>query len=175
MFEVLASSVGGLVAFLVAIGPLGLFIAAIIAHATLFLPLPIDMILIPLSAIDFFGLGVITPLLLGIIVAFGASIGEFSGYFVGLAGIKSFEKMRASEVSQLKILKQKLEQWGMPFIAFFAFVPLPFDLMGIVCGLSRYSKKKFFLAGTTGRIPRYVILSYAGYFGVPFILKLFGL
>jgi len=162
-----------MMAFLVSAGPIGLFFASIIAHASLFLPLPVDMILIPLSAVDFFGLGIITPLLLGIIVAFGSSIGEMSGYFVGRAGIGSFEKMKAKEIGQLKILKEKLEQIGMPLIAFFAFVPLPFDLMGIVCGLSKYSKKKFFVAGFIGRVPRYAILAYAGYFGVSFILKFF--
>lgn len=165
----------GLFGFFYSAGPLGLFFAAIVAHATLFLPLPVDLVLIPLSAIDFFGLGPVTPFLLGIIVAVGSSIGEMTGYFVGLAGINTFEKMKTSEVSQLKVLKEKLEKFGMPFIAFFAFMPLPFDLLGIVAGLSRYSKKKYFVAGTVGRIPRYALLAYAGYFGMPFILKLFGM
>jgi membrane protein YqaA with SNARE-associated domain len=162
------------IAFLVSIGPLGLFIAAIIGNASLFLPLPIDLLIIPLATIDFFGLGVITPVLLGLIVALGASIGEFSGYFVGLAGIKSFEAMKNKEIEKLRLLKEKLETVGIPLIAFFSFTPLPFDLVGIAAGLSKYSKKKFFIGCLLGKIPRYVILAYAGYYGIGFLIHLFG-
>jgi membrane protein YqaA with SNARE-associated domain len=164
-------------AFLSAIGPLGLFIAAIIGNASLFLPLPIDLIIIPLASIDFFGLNnwifPLTPLVLGFIVGLGAAIGEFSGYFVGLAGIKSFESMQKSKVEKLKLLKDKLEQVGIPLIAFFSFTPLPFDLIGIAAGLAKYSKKKFFIGCFAGKFPRYVILAYAGYFGVNFLIHFF--
>ena len=161
-------------AFLVSIGPLGLFIAAIIGNASLFLPLPIDLLIIPLASVDFFGLGIFTPFILGLIVAFGASIGEFSGYLVGLAGIKSFESMQKQEIEKLKQLKNSLEKIGVPLIAFFAFTPLPFDLIGIAAGLAKYSKKKFFLGCLIGKIPRYIILAYAGYFGITFLIHFFG-
>jgi membrane protein YqaA with SNARE-associated domain len=161
-------------AFLVSIGPLGLFIAAVIGNASLFLPLPIDLLLIPLATVDFFGLGIITPFILGLIVALGASIGEFSGYFVGLAGIKSFESMKKKEIEKLKQLKESLETIGIPLIAFFSFTPLPFDLIGIAAGLAKYSKKKFFIGCLLGKVPRYIILSYAGYFGITFLIHFFG-
>jgi membrane protein YqaA with SNARE-associated domain len=162
------------IVFLSSIGPIGLFIGAIIGNASLFLPLPIDLLIIPLSTIDYFGLGIITPLLLGIIVGLGASIGEFSGYLVGLAGIKSFETMKQHEVDKLKKLKEQLELIGIPLIAFFSFTPLPFDLVGVAAGLAKYSKKKFFIGCLLGKIPRYAILAYAGYFGIGFLLHLFG-
>jgi len=163
-----------LIEFLISIGPLGLFLAAIIGNATLFLPLPVDLLIVPVSTIDFFGLGILTPLLLGIIVGFGASIGEFSGYLIGLAGIKGFESMSKTEINNLKILKEKLKEVGIPLVAFFAFTPLPFDLIGIAAGLAKYSKKKFFIGTLIGKIPRYVLLSYAGYYGISFIIQLFG-
>jgi len=59
-------------------------------------------------------------------------------------------------------------------IAFFAFTPLPFDLIGIAAGLVKYSKKKFFLGCLIGKIPRYIILAYAGYFGITFLIHFFG-
>ncbi len=164
--------------FLISVGPigllLGLFFGAIIANASLFLPLPIDLLIIPLASIDFFGLGILTPLILGLVVGFGASIGEFSGYFVGLAGIKSFESMKQHEVEKLKLLKDKLEIFGVPLIAFFAFTPLPFDLVGVAAGLAKYSKKKFFVGCVLGKVPRYIILAYAGYFGINFLIHFFG-
>lgn len=160
--------------FLISIGPLGLFIAAIIGNASLFLPLPIDLLIIPLASVDFFGIGIFTPFILGLIVAVGASIGEFSGYLIGLAGIKSFESMQKQEIEKLKQLKNSLETIGVPLIAFFAFTPLPFDLIGIAAGLAKYSKKKFFLGCLLGKIPRYIILAYAGYFGITFLIQFFG-
>ena len=170
MFEDLGVLLAGL-------GPLGvivLFFVSIIGNASLFLPVPVDIVLLFLAPIDFLGLGIMTPLVLGIVVALGASIGEFSGYVVGLAGIKSFESMKNKEVEKLKLLKDKLEVVGIPLIAFFAFTPLPFDLIGIAAGLSKYSKKKFFIGCFAGKLPRYVILAYAGYFGITFIMQLFG-
>jgi len=164
-------------AILVGLGPFGviaLFFISIIGNASLFLPVPVDILLLFLAPIDFLGLGIITPLVLGFVVAVGASIGEFSGYFVGLAGIKSFESMKKKEVEKLKLLKDKLEIVGIPLIAFFAFTPLPFDLIGIAAGLSQYSKKKFFVGCFAGKLPRYVILAYAGYFGISFIMQFFG-
>lgn len=160
--------------FLISIGPIGLFIAAIIGNATLFLPLPVDLIIVPVSTIDFFGLGILTPFILGIIVGIGASIGEFSGYFIGLAGIKSFESMSKKEIKNLNILKEKLQDVGIPLIAFFSFTPLPFDLIGIAAGLAKYPKSKFFIGTLIGKIPRYTILAYAGYFGITFLIHLFG-
>ena len=164
-------------AMLVGLGPLGvvvLFFVSIIGNASLFLPVPVDIVLLFLAPIDFLGLGIMTPLILGVVVALGASIGEFSGYVVGLAGIKSFESMKNKEVEKLKLLKDKLGVVGIPLIAFFAFTPLPFDLIGIAAGLSKYSKKKFFIGCFAGKLPRYVILAYAGYFGITFIMQLFG-
>jgi membrane protein YqaA with SNARE-associated domain len=166
-----------LMAFLVSIGPLGLFIAAILGNASLFLPLPIDLLIIPLATIDFFpflNFPLASPFILGLIVGLGASIGEFSGYLIGLAGIKSFESMQKKEIEKLKLLKERLELVGIPLIAFFAFTPLPFDLIGIAAGLAKYSKTKFFIGCLIGKIPRYIILAYAGYFGITFLIKIFG-
>jgi membrane protein YqaA with SNARE-associated domain len=164
----------GFFEFLISIGPIGLFLAAIIGNATLFLPLPVDILIIPVSTIDFFGLGVITPLILGIIVGVGSSIGEFSGYFIGIAGIKGFESMSKKEIKQLHVIKDKLNKVGIPLIAFFAFTPLPFDILGLAAGLAKYSKTKFFIGSLLGKVPRYIILSYAGYYGIGFLIHLLG-
>ncbi|MDD3160236.1 MAG: VTT domain-containing protein, partial [Candidatus ainarchaeum sp.] len=158
---------------LIAFGPIGLFMASIIGNATLFLPLPIDILIIPLASIDYFGLGILSPLILAFIVGLGAAIGEMSGYFVGLAGISSFEKLKNKQFQNLNELKAKLDKWGMWLIAFFAFTPLPFDLIGIVAGISKYSKVKFFIGCFVGKFPRYIILCYAGYFGIQFITSIF--
>jgi len=165
----------GLFAYLIALGPIGLFFGGIISHATIFLPMPLDFAIIPLATIDFFGLGPLTPLLLGIIVSIGSAIGELTSYFLGSAGIKTFESMKRKEVDALRILKERLEKSGVWFIALLAFLPIPFDLVGIAAGLAKYSKKKFLMGFLIGKTPRFVALAYAGYFGLPWLLKFFGM
>ncbi len=165
--------------FLISIGPIGLFFAAIIANASMFLPLPIDLLIIPMAAHEFYGLGIFTPLFLGVLAGVGSAIGEFSGYIIGFAGVKTFEKMSKGEVRKLALLKEKLENkkydlMSFFIIAFFAFTPLPFDIIGIAAGLAKYSRVKFFLACAFGKILRYIVLAYAGFLSVPWILSLFG-
>ena len=159
---------------LIALGPLGLFLLAIISHATILLPLPLDLALIPMSSVDFFGLGAWTPFVLAIIVSIGSAIGELTAYFVGVAGIKTFEKMNNKQADKLRALEKRLEKSGMWFIALLAFLPIPFDLVGIAAGLARFSKTKFLAGFLIGKTPRFIVLAYAGYLGVPWLLKLFG-
>ena len=164
----------GMMSTLVAFGPIGFFFAAIIGNASIILPLPIDLIFIPFASVDYFGLGAATPLLLGIIVGTGAAIGELSGYIIGFMGVRSFEAMKKSEVEKIHHIKEKISNKGIPLVAFFAFTPLPFDVVGLAAGLVKYSLKKFFAGCWLGKVPRYVILAYAGYFGMPLLLRLFG-
>lgn len=156
------------------VGVLALFFISIIANASLFFPLPIDLFLAPIAAVEFFNLGIFSPLLLGVVVATGASIGEFSGYIIGYLGITTFNKMSKKEIYQLVLLRDKLEEVGLPLLIIFAFTPLPFDVIGIAAGLAKYNMSKFFLGCWLGKVPRYVLLAYAGYFGVPFLLSFFG-
>lgn len=158
-----------------AVGVVGLFFVSIIANASLFFPLPLDIFLAPISVVEFLNLGIFSPLLLGVVVALGASFGEFSGYIIGYLGITTFNKMKKSEIAQLKILKDQLNKVGIPLLVVFAFTPLPFDVIGLAAGLARYSKIKFFVGCFIGKIMRYVLIAYAGYFGAAFILSLFGI
>lgn len=155
-------------------GVVGLFFIAIIANASLFFPLPLDLLLAPISAVELLHLGIFSPLLLGFVVSLGASIGEFSGYVIGYLGITTFNKMKKEEIHQLKVLRDQLNKVGIPLLIIFAFTPLPFDVIGIAAGLARYSKLKFFIGCFLGKFPRYVLIAYAGYFGAAFVLSLFG-
>ena len=153
-------------------GVLGLFIGAIIANASILLPVPIDIFVFLFGETDFFGLGIFTPLLLGIIVGFGAAIGEMSGYLLGLMGIKGLEEMQQKEIAKIHEIKEKINNLGSVFIALGAFTPFPFDVIGLAAGLIKYDVKKFFIACSVGKIARYIAISYAGYFSIAFIKTL---
>lgn len=169
----------GIIDYLISnFGLVGFFVASIIANASIILPIPIDLVvfgyLAYLGSLPT-GVDLWYPLILGLVVGTGASIGEMSGYFIGLAGIKSFEKMKKSEVENIDKLKKKIANTGIPIIAFFAFTPLPFDAIGLAAGLIKYSPKKFFIGCWIGKVPRYIIIAYAGLFGFQFVKILFAL
>ena len=163
-----------LMATLINMGPIGFFFASIIANASIILPIPIDLAVFVFAPVYASTGNVLGPLILGVIVGTGASIGELSGYFLGLVGMKSYEKMKKSEIDNIHKLKEKISDKGIPIIAFFAFTPLPFDAVGIAAGLIKYPMKKFFVGCWIGKVPRYIIIAYAGYYGIPWVIKFFG-
>jgi membrane protein YqaA with SNARE-associated domain len=159
-------------------GLVGFFFASIIANASIILPIPIDLVLFGYFGylgLQPTGIDLLYPLIVGLVVGTGASIGELSGYFIGLAGIKSFEKMKKAEVENIEVLTKKISNKGIPIIAFFAFTPLPFDAIGLAAGLIKYPIKKFFMGCWIGKVPRYIIIAYAGLFGMQFVKILFAL
>ncbi|HLC93116.1 MAG TPA: VTT domain-containing protein, partial [archaeon] len=143
-------------------GLLGIFIASIIANATVFLPLPIDLLVIAINAQSDSLLNVI---ILCSVVGVGAGIGEMSAYIAGLLGVETAEKIREKEFTQIKEIRGKLEQKGMAFIFMMALVPFPFDIIGVTAGFIKYNPKKFFIAALLGKTFRYIALGVAAYYG----------
>jgi membrane protein YqaA with SNARE-associated domain len=164
---------GGMEQILHSYGFLGIFIMAIIANATLFLPLPIDAAVYLLAYFDF-GFGVFNPALLGIFAGIGSAIGEISGYIVGLLGRQGIKKLAKSEVRKIHRIQEGMYKYGFAFIALTAMTPFPFDLVGIAAGLMKFEPKKFFLACLLGKIARCVLIAYAGFFSLNFLAALFG-
>jgi len=143
-------------------GLLGIFIASIIANATVLFPLPIDLIVIAINAQSDSLLQVV---ILCTVVGIGAAIGEMSAYFAGLLGVETAEKMREKEFTQIKDIREKIERKGVAFIFMMALVPFPFDIIGITAGFIKYNPKKFFIAALFGKTCRYIALGVAAYYG----------
>lgn len=161
--------------FFLSFGPLGLFIFAIIANASLILPIPIDAVLFFVARVDFFGWGIFTPFAMGLLIGLGSAIGEFSGYLLGLAGSKGYESLKKSDVSKLDAVKEKIANKGIPIIFLGALTPFPFDVIGVAAGLIRYDPKKFFVGAFLGKSVRYILIALAGYFVISSISAFFGL
>jgi len=155
-------------------GLLGIFIAAIIANATLFFPVPLDVAIFFLGQFDI-GFGIVSPLALGFFAGLGSAIGEMSGYIVGTLGIRSLEKLKKSELKQIDRLQRKINKYGFSVIALAALTPFPFDLVGIAAGLIKFNPKHFFFACSVGKIVRYVLIAYAGMFSVKALAWFFGI
>ena len=63
----------------------------------------------------------------------------------------------------------------MMVIFVFAATPLPFDVIGLFCGVVRYPAKKFFIATLIGKIIKYLVIAYAGFYGMGWISIMFGI
>ncbi len=118
---------------------------------------------------------IFTVLLIGTVTGIAAAIGEMSGYIVGLLGVETLRKMRKQQVEQIFEYGEKLANKGIPLIVFGSFTPFPFDLMGIAAGVIHYNPKKFFLGALIGKVPRYVLVALAGFYGIGWLKAFFGL
>lgn len=151
--------------FVAATGYFGIFIVSLVGSASIVLP-------VPFIAIVFSSAVFLNPLLVGISAGFGAAIGEMTGYGAGY-GAQTF------------IIKHKkwfalAEKWfqkhGGFFVIFvFAATPLPFDVVGLMSGAMKYPIRKFFVATLLGKIVANLIVAYAGFYSLGWILNYFQL
>lgn len=151
-------------------GLVGLLIASVVANASIFLPVPIDILIFAVAAqldnfIELFAVAFVT--------GFGAAIGEMTAYIMGLLGVKTFEKAKHSEFVQINSIREKLGRKGELFIFLGALTPFPFDIIGITAGLIKYDMKKFFLAAFAGKFVRYLLIGIAALYGLSFIREFF--
>lgn len=158
-----------------AYGLLGLFVASVIANATLFLPLPITFVVFGLGALAAqtnAGLGYV--MLVGVSAGLGAAIGELTGYYAGLFGGKALHGF-APHLSRKKMqgLRFNIHHYGSWIIFASAALPFPFDFVGIAAGLAKFDVKKFLAATAVGRVLRDVLVALAGFYGLELIKHFF--
>ncbi|MBI2529613.1 MAG: DedA family protein [Candidatus Diapherotrites archaeon] len=154
---------------IVSLGYLGALLAGFISSATLFLPTPAFIVIFIMAAPQFG----FNPLFLGISAGIGAALGEMIGYGIGYGS----EKLALNNYrDKLKAMEKYFEKFGGFFvILIFAATPLPFDVVGIFCGIMGYSLRKFIVATAIGKVIKYSAIAYAGFYGIAWLSKLFGL
>jgi len=151
-------------------GLIGLFIFSIIGNATIFLPVPVDIlvfIIAPLAG------NPLMVLLIGIVSGAGAAIGELSGYAIGAMGIRGFETASKKKVVSVEEVQRRLKEKGWWVVFFGALLPFPFDIIGIAAGLIKYSLVSFFTAALAGKLIRYCLTAFASYYGIELIKIIF--
>ena len=139
--------------FFLEFGYVGLFIASFLA-ATI-LPLSSEVILSLLLLND------LNPIVLISVATFGNVLGSFVNYLIGTWGSLFFIKniLKTSENNFIKA-KQRFARYGV-FSLFFAWVPIIGDPLTIVAGVLRINIFIFFIMVTSGKLIRYIIISYA--------------
>ncbi|ODS35176.1 hypothetical protein BEH94_11205 [Candidatus Altiarchaeales archaeon WOR_SM1_SCG] len=144
-----------------------LFIAIFICTATVVISMPDPLIVFTSGYYA-------NPLLVGLVAGVASAFGELISYFVGRGGAKIGEKAKIEGKKYNKV-QEIFNKYGFWSIPVFSFTPLPLDLIGIVAGSLRYNIKKFFIGVLIGKIPKCLILAYAGHYGLMEMAKFFGL
>lgn len=151
---------------------LGIFLASLAGSSTIFIPFPLDAI-ISFAAT---GLG-LHPFFVGICAGTGATLGEITGYLIGLGSREIIEEKKINKkvgktVEFLKNLFQKHGFWILPIAAF---IPFPFDIIGISAGVGNYDVRKFLIGVFIGKAVRCVLIAYISYFALPQFMIWLGL
>ncbi|MCX5997644.1 MAG: VTT domain-containing protein [Chloroflexi bacterium] len=138
---------------------LGIFILSMAASATLIIPIPG---LAMTSAMGALSPDPWDPLWVGLASGVGATIGELTGYMLGYSG-----RMAMPYNKTYERVVGWMAKWGNWTIFLLALIPNPlFDIAGMASGVLKYPAWKFMLLGAAGRIPKHILFSYLGYWGV---------
>ncbi len=146
-------------------GYLGIFIAQLLSSSTVLLPLP------GMAAVFLYG-AVLNPVLVGVSAGFGAAFGELTGYMIGYGGRRIILWRNKQWSKTTKSLFKKYN----PFLVIVAgaILPFPFDVIGVLCGISKYDIRKFFVAALIGNTIKLTLIAFAGLYGINWVLKIFG-
>lgn len=137
-------------------------LALISVAESIFLPLPPDLFLIPLSLLNpklSFFYALITTLF--------SMMGGFIGYYIGKKGGKPIVKKFVSleKLERVKTFYNKYDMWA---ILIAAFSPIPYKVFAVSAGLFDLNIKRFMIASLIGRGSRFFLIAALIYiFGPP--------
>ena len=134
-----------------AYGILGILLISILGNATVVVPAPVILT-------AFIGGSVYNPVLVGLVVALGATIGELTGFIAGLGG-----RVAITDHKHFKKVEKWMAKSGFLTIFILAAIPNPlFDLAGIFAGATNYSAKKFLFATFLGKSIKFLVVALLG-------------
>ena len=129
----------------------GIFVIAMLANATVFLPAPGIAVVFALG-------GLLNPLLVGLAAGAGAAVGELVGYLAGFSGQGLVEDSQT-----FRRIAPWVARYGALAIFCFAAVPNPvFDVAGVAAGLLKVPARKFLVACWAGETLKMLAVAYAG-------------
>lgn len=132
------------------LGIFGIFILSILGNATLILPVPVVLT-------AFVGGGLYNPLLVAVVIALGATIGEMTGYLAGISGQEIIEEPKYKKV------RKWMDKYGLWTVFVLAAIPNPlFDLAGIISGSTKIPVDRFFAVTFLGKIIKFILIAFLG-------------
>lgn len=135
---------------LVQYGYPGIFLGLLASNAIMFVPVPGIFLLL-------MGGTFLNPVLVAVVGGLGGALGKMTSYLSGRAG-----RRFVGRESDFAIARKLHDRYGSGIVYLFAATPLPFDFIGMICGLVRADPRKFLLLVFLGRTTLYMIYAYSG-------------
>ncbi len=138
-----------------ALGYPGIFLVALMANATVFLPAPGLAIIYAMGA-------VFNPLGVGLAAGAGGALGELSGFLAGYSGQAVVERSKIYER-----ISPFVEKYGGWTILILAAIPNPFfDMAGVAAGIVKMPVWRFFAFCLIGQLIKMTLFAYAGKYSI---------
>jgi uncharacterized membrane protein YdjX (TVP38/TMEM64 family) len=139
----------------------GIFLVALMANATVFLPAPGVAVVFAMGSI-------FHPLGVALAAGTGGTIGELSGFLAGFSGQAVIERTGIYERIQPWVSK-----YGGWAILVFAAIPNPFfDIAGIAAGASKMRLWRFLIFCWIGQVIKMGLFAFAGAYSITWITNL---
>lgn len=138
----------------------GVFLIALLANATVFLPAPGVAVVFAMG-------GVFHPLGVALAAGAGGALGELSGYLAGFGGGAVVENTAA-----YARIQPWVQKWGGWAVLVLAAIPNPFfDLAGVAAGTLKMPVWKFLLFCWIGQTLKMAAFAFAGAASLPLFFK----
>jgi len=139
----------------------GIFLVALLANATVFLPAPGVAVVFAMGSI-------FNPIGVALAAGTGGALGELSGYLAGFSGGAVVENTRA-----YKRINPWVQKYGPWAILLLSAIPNPFfDVAGVAAGIAQMPLGRFLLATLGGQLIKMAMFAYAGYYSLDWLIGL---
>ena len=140
----------------------GIFLIALMANATVFLPAPGVAVVFAMGSI-------FHPLGVALAAGTGGALGELSGYLAGFSGQAVIENTNIYDRIHPWVVK-----YGGWAILVLSAVPNPFfDIAGVAAGITKMSLRRFLVACWIGQLIKMAMFAYAGFYSLDWLLNKF--
>ncbi len=140
----------------------GIFLIALMANATVFLPAPGIAVVFAMGS-------VFHPIGVALAAGTGGAFGELSGYLAGFSGQAVVEQTKVYEK-----INPWINKYGGWAILILSAIPNPFfDIAGIAAGIAKMPLWKFLLFCWAGQLTKMAIFAYAGAYSINWLERLF--
>ena len=139
----------------------GIFLIAMMANATVFLPAPGVAVVFAMGS-------VFNPLGVALAAGTGGAIGELSGYLAGFSGQAVVER---SDIYDK--INPWIEKYGGWTILVLSAIPNPFfDIAGVAAGMAKMPFRRFLFFCWIGQLIKMAMFAYAGAYSIDWLVKL---
>lgn len=140
----------------------GIFLIALMANATVFLPAPGVAVVFTMGSI-------FNPIGVALAAGTGGALGELSGYLAGFSG-----QAVVGRIDVYNKISPWIEKYGSWAILVLSAIPNPFfDIAGIAAGMAKMKLWRFLLFCWIGQIIKMAMFAFAGAYSIDWIVSFF--